>query len=359
MSISKNGGGIAICLIIAVVASFLGQFAPVVGAPVISILIGIVVALFLKEKKENFSSGINWVSKKVLQYAVILLGFGLNLKVIISVGRDSLPVIISTIAISLIVSYFVSKALNIPKKISILVGVGSSICGGSAIAATSTVIDADSDEIAQAISVIFLFNVIAALIFPTLGQMLGMSNHGFSIFAGTAVNDTSSVTAAASAWDSIHHTGTMVLDQAAIVKLTRTLAIIPITFALSIKYSMDEHGGRLDNETVEDSRRINIRKMIPSFILYFVLCSIFTTLIDYMIDNGVISSSLEAVIASVFSKLKHLSKFFIVMAMGAIGLNTDIVKLIKTGSKPVFLGFCCWVAIILMSIGVQHIFGIL
>lgn len=350
MVVSKKNFGIFMCFLIALVASFLGEFAPVVGAPVISILIGIVVALVIKEKKDVYSEGINWVSKKVLQYAVILLGFGLNLKVIISVGRDSLPVIVSTIAISLIVSYFVSKLLNIPEKISILVGVGSSICGGSAIAATSTVIDADSDEIAQAISVIFLFNVIAALIFPSLGQILGMSDHGFSIFAGTAVNDTSSVTAAASAWDSIHHTGTKVLDQAAIVKLTRTLAIIPITFVLSIRTAMKEN---------KKGGKIHFAKMIPSFIIYFVLCSVITTIIDYMADSGIISKSIDSAIAVLFSKLKLLSKFFIVMAMGAIGLNTDIVKLVKTGSKPVLLGFCCWVAIILVSLLVQHLCGIL
>ncbi len=111
-------------------------------------------------------------------------------------------------------------------------GVGSSICGGSAIAATAPVIDADDEEIAQAISVIFLFNVIAALVFPTLGGMLGLSNEGFGLFAGTAVNNTSSVTAAAAAWDGMHP-GANTLDSATIVKLTRTLAIIPITLVLA------------------------------------------------------------------------------------------------------------------------------
>ncbi len=122
--------------------------------------------------------------------------------------------------------------MRVPSKIATLVGVGSSICGGSAIAATAPVIDADDEEIAQAISVIFLFNVIAALIFPTLGGMLGLTNEGFGLFAGTAVNDTSSVTAAASAWDSMHP-GANVLESAAVVKLTRTLAIIPITLVLA------------------------------------------------------------------------------------------------------------------------------
>lgn len=117
--------------------------------------------------------------------------------------------------------------------------VGSSICGGSAIAATAPVIEADDEEIAQSISVIFLFNVIAALVFPALGMALGLSNQGFGLFAGTAVNDTSSVTAAAAAWDGMHP-GANTLDNATIVKLTRTLAIIPITLA----HGENEKSGR-------------------------------------------------------------------------------------------------------------------
>ena len=128
-------------------------------------------------------AGVKFTSKKILQYAVILLGFGLNLAQIAQVGATSLPIIVSTIATSLIISFVLCRALRIPSKISTLVGVGSSICGGSAIAATAPVIDADDEEIAQAISVIFLFNVIAALVFPTLGGMLGLSNEGFGLFA--------------------------------------------------------------------------------------------------------------------------------------------------------------------------------
>ena len=190
-----------------------------------------VLTLFWKNKTK-VQPGIGFTSKKVLQYAVILLGFGLNLSEIAKVGAQSLPIIVSTIGTSLIVSFVLCKAMKVPSNISTLVGVGSSICGGSAIAATAPVIGADDEEIAQAISVIFLFNVIAALTFPTLGGMLGMTDHGFGLFAGTAVTDTSSVTAAASAWDGIH--GSNTLEIATIVKLTRTLAIIPITLVLAL-----------------------------------------------------------------------------------------------------------------------------
>ena len=197
-----------------------------------AILIGMVIALFWKDQKAA-KSGITYTSKKILQLAVVLLGFGMNLGSVLQVGGQSLPIIVSTIATSLIVAFVLYKALHMDGNISTLIGVGSSICGGSAIAATAPVIGADDEEIAQAISVIFLFNVIAALIFPTLGGVLGLSNEGFGLFAGTAVNDTSSVTAAASAWDGMHP-GANTLDTAAIVKMTRTLAIIPITLVLAL-----------------------------------------------------------------------------------------------------------------------------
>ena len=263
------------------------------------------------------------------------LGFGMNLASVLQVGGQSLPIILSTIATSLIVAYVLYRAMKMDAHISTLIGVGSSICGGSAIAATAPVIAADDEEIAQAISVIFLFNVLAALIFPTLGSALGLSNEGFGLFAGTAVNDTSSVTAAAAAWDGMHP-GANTLDTAAIVKMTRTLAIIPITLVLALRRAgkSDRSGGA----------QVNLKKIFPWFVLFFLLASVVTTVVP--------------IPAAVVAFLKDASKFFIVMAMAAIGLNTDLIKLVKTGGKPIFMGFCCWVAIAGVSLGVQHLLGI-
>ena len=166
--------GVLLCALISVPAWFLGQYFPVIGGPVFAIFIGILVGLFLKNK-EPFVSGIGFTSKKILQLAVIFLGFGLNLNMIIATGKQSLPIIISTIAVALIVSYLLQKVLKVPGNTSTLIGVGSSICGGSAIAATAPVVKASDEEIAQSISVIFLFNVLGAFIFPMLGVFFGFS----------------------------------------------------------------------------------------------------------------------------------------------------------------------------------------
>ena len=331
---NERGTGLLLCLCIAIPCWMLGRALPVIGGPVFAILAGMAIALLVRGKGRA-QAGIAYTSKTILQYAVILLGFGLNLSEVAKVGVQSLPIILSTITTSLVVSFLLHRLLHIPSNISTLVGVGSSVCGGSAIAATAPVIGADDEEIAQAISVIFLFNVIAALIFPTLGGVLGLSNEGFGLFAGTAVNDTSSVTAAAAAWDGMHP-GANTLDTAAIVKMTRTLAIIPITLVLALL--------RTRREGKQGGAQVDIKKIFPWFVLLFLLASIITTVLP--------------IPAAAVSFLKNASKFFIVMAMAAIGLNTDIVKLVKTGGKPIFMGFCCWVAIAGVSLLVQHLLGI-
>ena len=338
--ITKNWKGILLCLVIAVPCWFLGQTFPIIGGPVFGILAGMIITLLLKDKS-MFQDGITFVSKKVLQYAVILLGFGLNLSVILETGKQSLPIIVTTISTSLIIAYLLHKVMHVPGNISTLVGVGSSICGGSAIAATAPGIDADDEEVAQAISVIFFFNMLAALFFPSLGVLLGFSTksgEAFGIFAGTAINDTSSVTAAASTWDSLYTLGSATLDKAVTVKLTRTLAIIPITLVLAFI--------RTRNSKAE-GKKVEFKKIFPMFILYFVLASVITTI-----------ATSAGVSADVFTPLKTLSKFFIVLAMSAVGLNTNIIKLIKTGGKPLALGFCCWIGITIASLSMQHVLGI-
>ena len=341
--IKKNAPGLLLCIVISIPSWFLGKQFPIVGGAVIAIISGMIITLFLK-KKDNLSSGIKFTSKKILQWAVVLLGFGLDLGVVLQTGKQSLPIIVCTITTSLVIAYALHKLIHIPGKISTLVGVGSSICGGSAIAATAPVIDADDEEVAQAISVIFFFNVLAAIIFPTFGALIGFdttSGEAFGIFAGTAVNDTSSVTAAASTWDSMWNLGSATLDKAVTVKLTRTLAIIPITLVLAfIRMRKEKKAG-------QEGNKVSFKSIFPMFILYFIAASLITTVSVHF-----------GVSAGIFKPLKELSKFFIVMAMSAIGLNTNIVELVKTGGKPIVMGACCWVGITGMSLLLQQLLGI-
>ena len=341
--IRKNYTGILACFGIAVPAWLLGKAFPIIGGPVLSILFGMLIALFWSDKGKA-AAGIKWTSKIILQTAVVLLGFGLNLGVIFETGKQSLPIIVCTIGISLLLAWALHKALRVPSDAAILVGVGSSICGGSAIAATAPVIGADDNEVAQSISVIFFFNVLAAIFFPMLGSAIGFdtsAGDAFGIFAGTAINDTSSVTAAASTWDSMWNLGSETLHKAVTVKLTRTLAIIPITLVLAVARA---------KKSAKDSGKaegFSLKRAFPMFVLYFVIASVITTVC--------IQAGMDA---DVFSPLKDLSKFFIIMAMAAIGLNSNVVQLVKSGGRPLLLGGCCWIGITAVSLVMQHVMGI-
>lgn len=341
--VKKNWSGILLCLGIAVPSWILGKIFPVIGGAVIAIIAGMIVTMVWNDKGKA-EAGIKWTSKVVLQTAVVLLGFGMNLGVIFQTGKQSLPIIICTITTSLIIAGIMQKILKVPANTAILVGVGSSICGGSAIAATAPVIDADDDEIAQSIAVIFFFNVLAAILFPLLGKAIGFDTmHGdaFGIFAGTAINDTSSVTAAASTWDSMWSLGSETLNKAVTVKLTRTLAIIPITLGLSlIRAKKNAKEGK-------QGAGFSLKKSFPMFILYFVIAAIITTICIHMGING-----------KVFGPIKELSKFMIIMAMAAIGLNSNVIQLIKTGGKPIAVGASCWCGITVVSLFMQHIMKI-
>lgn len=341
--IKKNGSGILVCLAIAIPSWLLGKMFPVIGGAVIAIIAGMIVTMFW-DNKGKAEPGIKWTSRVILQTAVVLLGFGMNLGVIFQTGKQSLPIIICTITTSLIIAWILQKALKVPANTSILVGVGSSICGGSAIAAAAPVIGADDDEIAQSIAVIFFFNVLAAIFFPILGKAIGfdtVNGEPFGIFAGTAINDTSSVTAAASTWDSMWNLGSETLNKAVTVKLTRTLAIIPITLGLSLIQA------KKSTKEGKQTTKFSLKRAFPIFILYFVIAAIITTVCVHM-----------GVDAGVFQPIKELSKFMIIMAMAAIGLNSNVIQLIKTGGKPIIVGASCWCGITVVSLIMQHVMKI-
>ncbi|HFI0236092.1 TPA: YeiH family protein [Streptococcus suis] len=338
--VKENTRGVVLCLVLALVGQWLGGLFPLVGGPVFALLIGMSLHSYIS-RKNAFQPGLTFTSKKILQYAVICLGFGLNLSAVLAVGRQSLPIILSTISFVLFLAFLLWKWLPISSHLATLIGVGTSICGGSAIAATAPIIQADDEDVAQAISVIFLFNVLAALVFPTLATWLGFSTdsgQAFGLFAGTAVNDTSSVTATATTWDSLYGLGSQTLDTAVMVKLTRTLAIIPITSILAIWQARGK-GLKADKKSLLAG--------FPTFILYFILASLVTTIAGHF-----------GLGADIFTPLKILSKFLICMAMTAIGLRTNVLALVKNGRAALFVGLVCWLGVTLLTLVWQAILGI-
>lgn len=333
--------GILLCFIVAIPAWLLGMKFPIIGGPVFGILFGIVLAFWKRPAK--LDKGIKFTSKYILQYSIILLGFEMNLFNVIKVGGQSLLVMLFTLTSSFVTAYFLGKAMKIDGKTTTLIGVGTSICGGSAIAATAPVIRAKDEDVAQAISTIFLFNIIAVFIFPPLGHMLGLSDTGFGMWAGTAINDTSSVVAAGASWSSAAGNNTA-LAFATIVKLTRTLMIVPITLVLAICTAKKMSRAKADSSNDADNN-FSFIKVFPWFVLGFVLTAILNTFLP--------------IPASVSETLVAIGKFMIIMAMTAIGLNTNLKKLLTNGLKPICLGLCCWFVVAVMSLIVQHFIGLI
>lgn len=336
----KDVPGILVCLIIAVPAWILGRAFPIIGGPVFGILFGMILAFF--KRPEILTGGIKFTSKKILQWSIILLGFEMNLFNVIKVGGQSLLVMVFTLTSAFLTAYFIGKALKIEAKTTTLIGVGTSICGGSAIAATAPVIQADDEEVAQAISTIFLFNIIAVFIFPPLGHLLGLTDTGFGMWAGTAINDTSSVVAAGASWSAASGNN-MALAFATIVKLTRTLMIVPITLVLAVYTTKKMVKARESSGSAD--KNYSISKIFPWFVLGFVLTAVINTFLP-------LPEGLPELLVTI-------GKFMIVMAMTAIGLNTDLKKLLTNGLKPIGLGLCCWFVVAVVSLIVQHFIGML
>lgn len=331
--IKSYAPGFALALVIALLAKGIEALLPfdVIGASVIAMFIGMLINGYRKPGKTT-APGVKFTAKKILKFAIILLGASLNVTTILNVGRMSLTVMFFTLLTCFGGGYFIGRALGLDWKLSNLISAGTGICGGSAIAAVAPVIDAKDSDIAYALSATFLFDMAMIVLFPIMGRAMGLSDMAYGLWAGTAVNDTSSVVAAGYAFS--EGAG----DFATMVKLTRTLAIIPITLVLAWMRTRSAQA---------DGKKVELKKIFPFFILYFILASVITT-----------AATALGVPASVFSPLKTLSKFLIVLAMSAIGLNTNIVKLIRTGGKPLGLGFCCWVGIAGMSLLMQHILGL-
>ena len=320
--------GILYALLFAIPAYILGLYFPIVGGPVFGILLGMLFAK--KRRPKAVEEGIKFTGKKILQYAIILLGFEMNLFHVVEVGEQSLYVMIFTLLAAFGAAFLMGKVLGLDRDMTSLVGAGTAICGGSAIAAVAPVIGAKDRDVVISIATIFFFNVLAVFIFPFLGHSMGMSDFGFGMWAGTAINDTSSVVAAGYAYS--HDAGAY----ATIVKLTRTLMIVPVClfFSLLVMKGAKESG-----------TGFSLRRIFPMFVLYFVLACIVNT-------TGIIP-------AEVSHGLGTLGKFAIVLAMSAIGLNTDLPSLVKNGLRPLALGMVCWIAVAGTSLIVQHALGLL
>lgn len=341
MKVLKIFPGIILSVGLALLACWLESLLPIhlIGSAVIAMFIGMALNHFLRNTG-IFASGLKFTSKKILKFAIILLGLSLNITTILNVGKMSLTVMVFTLLTCFGGGYFIGRALGLNWKLSNLISAGTGICGGSAIAAIAPTIDADDDDIAYAMSATFLFDMAMIILFPIMGRAIGMTDEAFGIWAGTAVNDTSSVVAAGYAFS--EGAG----DFATMVKLTRTLTIIPtvIIFAfIQLRLKKKELIESNQNGS-ELKANFSIAKIFPWFILGFLAMSIIASV--FRIPTAVISGT------------KATSKFLMVSALAAIGLNTSFSSMKKAGIRPMIHGFIISALVVIVALVVEIVIGI-
>ena len=320
--------GLVLTALIAVAALGLGRAWPLVGGPVFGIVLGIAVRN-LRAPGLMFQPGIRVAGKQVLQWSIVALGLNLSLTQVLRTGASSLEVTVVTITAAFVSAALLGRLLGIPPKLKLLIGIGTAICGGSAIAAATPIVRPDEHETAFAISTIFLFNLVAVLLFPALGHLMGLSARGFGLWAGTAINDTSSVVAAGYAY------GKAAGDFATIVKLTRATLIVPVCLVLAFL--------EIRRHRKHGSGDFSLRRIFPWFILWFVAASALRS-------SGLIPDAWTP-------SIHAAAEFMIIMALTAIGLSSDLRRMASTGIRPILLGLGVWAAVALSSLGVQLLMG--
>lgn len=336
--------GFIVAIAIAFIAQFIEDLLPIhlIGGSVIALFIGMILNTFWKPDYLNV--GLKFTSKKILKFAIILLGASLSIQTILTVGRLSLTVMCFTLLTCFGGGYFIGKALGLNWKLSNLISAGTGICGGSAIAAVAPVIEAKDSDIAYAMSATFLFDMVMIVLFPFMGTWLNLSDQAYGLWAGTAVNDTSSVVAAGYAYSEAAG------DFATMVKLTRTLSIIPVVLIFAYinlrvkqKEALQNSASNVTGGEITKAK-VNILTLIPWFILGFV--------------GLAIVNSIGVIPAAVSASAKELSKFLMVASLAAIGLNTSFKEMRKSGFAPMVHGFIISLLVVVVAITVEWCMGI-
>lgn len=328
--------GLLVTLAVAVPATFAGMALPIVGGPVFGILFGIVLGVLLRRvltarHAEALRPGYAVAGKHVLQLSIVVLGTGLSLAQVVHTGGHSLPVMIGTLTVALGGAWLLGRMLGIGGDTRLLIGTGTGICGASAIAAVTAVTGAAKAEVAYAIGTIFTFNIVAVLSFPAIGHLLGLSQESFGLWSGTAINDTSSVVAAAYSY------GNTAGATAVVVKLTRALMIVPICLAVQWWYA------RKRRKAGAEIAHRPWWKLVPLFIVGFLAASALDSV-------GVIPDSWHP-------GLSFAGTFLITVALVGIGLSLQLADMRKAGHRPLLLGGLLWIAVSLTSLGLQAATG--
>lgn len=332
--------GLLVALAVAALATVVGHWVPLVGGPVSALLIGVIASTAVPAlRRSTFERGHLVASRTVLQVSIVVLGTGLSMRQVIDVGWASLPVMLASLAASLGGAALIGRWLGIDHETRTLIGVGTGICGASAIAAAGAVLKPKQEHLAYALGTIFVFNITAVLAFPVIGHLLHLDGEAFGLWSGTAVNDMSSVVAVAYGY------GDGAGPHAVMVKLTRSLMIIPICLALAAMVHRRARRAAGAADPTTSSPSIPWSRVVPPFLIGFVLTATLNSV-------GLIPLAWQPHLAT-------LGTFLITVALAGIGLSMRIDKLREAGHRPLLLGGVVWILVAAVSLSVQWATGLM
>lgn len=312
-----------------------------VSSPLV-LAVGIAFALMMGEVYPKFNK---LMSKKMLQYSVVGLGFGMNIEKALASGWEGMTLTIVSVFATLGLGWVIGrKLLGVNEETSYLLSSGTAICGGSAIAAVGSVLNAKSENLSVALAVVFVLNAVALFLFPSIGSALGMSMKQFGMWAAIAIHDTSSVVGAGATYDQMHpdlmaSQGVSALELATTIKLTRALWIVVLV--LLTPYFMK-------GNFTQNGKAKPWYKNVPTFIVWFLLAILFNT---YVLSNPSLLGDAFANAGGRFSRMvADLAKHMITLSMFFIGASLTIKTLRNVGLKPLVQGIMLWVCVSVVSL---------
>lgn len=325
--------GVILSAAIAAAAFVINHFLPIdlLGTTLIALLLGMMLnPLF--SRYSNLTGGVNWTSKVILRMGIILAGITLSFDQVLKAGKYSLILMVFTLTTAFGVGFLCKRMFKINWKLASLLSISTAICGGTAVATLGPTIKAENKDIAYALSATFLFDIITVIAFPWIGKLIGLGDTGYGLWIGTAVNDTSSVVAAGYAFSDV--AGSL----ATIVKLTRTLFIVPVVLVFSWIYARKEADG-VTVGAAGKRTKVNVFKIFPWFILLFlVVVGIRST---GLVPDGTVNA------------VSFWSKFFLSTALAAIGMKTNLQEVKDIGMKPMLAGVIIDVSVVIVSLIAQ------
>ncbi len=325
--------GLSICAVMAIAATWLAGLQHYIGAPMLGLFLGVIVSNLWPVSAE-VQKGTKYASGKLLKFGIILAGSTLNFMSILGVGMQALPLILFNICLSFTVALLIGRRLKTSTNTGILVGGGTAICGGTAIATLTSIIKAKEEEFAYAMAAIFFFDIFSATMWPYAAMAMHLTPEQYGILGGLAISDTASVTAAGVTFDGLMQgavgiNGMTGGQLAVVVKLVRTTMLIFVAMAAVIW--MLRESKKSGSTEQQLSMKEQMLKSFPYFVLGFLALAICKTF-------GLIP-------ASVAPWLSKGNKFFITMALVGVGYKIKLNELFKKGLKPILLGGCTWLAV--------------